>query len=289
MLVVHVSSTCDVCYDALSSSTGSAKAPYSIPCGHVFCRTCLFNIPPDRHSQHKSERRCPMCRASYTNNDIHKLQLEYSSNSNRAKRSELDEEMELVRAYIDHFVPENGQPRGNQKRWISLMEDFHERKAAGKSCSYFDRLLELGSGSTKVNMDVESRSPPHSIQGSIKAASDAGSNYSRYSDGHDVLSHNDSLHVHRERLAENAKQDYLIRKSDDHWDGASGSTIYNEPLDWGMSRGDPRVNVSRARLRFESPKRSEVTGISMRSWEQVHVSNASRTAYYGSEFQIYST
>ncbi len=38
MLIVHVSSTCDVCYDPLSSSNECAKAPYSIPCGHVFCR-----------------------------------------------------------------------------------------------------------------------------------------------------------------------------------------------------------------------------------------------------------
>ncbi|KAF8915676.1 hypothetical protein CPB85DRAFT_1432699 [Mucidula mucida] len=191
MLVVHVSSTCDVCCDPLSSSNECAKAPYSISCGHVFYRACLLNIPPDRYSQHKSERRCPMCRASYTNNDIHKLQLGYSSNSNSKpnRRSELDEEMELVRAYIDHFAPEKGQPRGDEKRWTALMDTFHERKLSGKSCSYFDRLLTLCSAPTKANVDT---AVPRSINGSIKApGSEAGSNHSAHSSkhGNDRLPH----------------------------------------------------------------------------------------------------
>ncbi|EDR09933.1 uncharacterized protein LACBIDRAFT_325830 [Laccaria bicolor S238N-H82] len=41
MLIVHASSSCDICLDAYDWDTPT-QMPHAIPCGHIFCKTCPF-------------------------------------------------------------------------------------------------------------------------------------------------------------------------------------------------------------------------------------------------------
>ncbi|KAJ7107615.1 hypothetical protein C8R43DRAFT_199678 [Mycena crocata] len=63
-LVLHSSSCCDVCLDAYSDSDGS---PHAIPCGHIFCRTCLVSVEPTN---------CPLCRKAFNRERIKKLHVD---------------------------------------------------------------------------------------------------------------------------------------------------------------------------------------------------------------------
>ena len=85
MLVVHPSSTCDVCLDRFSDN--SNRTPHSIPCGHVFCHkyvliwisrvntivhfsnnySCLLNVNP---------RICPLCRRNFQIERARKLHID---------------------------------------------------------------------------------------------------------------------------------------------------------------------------------------------------------------------
>ncbi|KAF7339805.1 RING-type domain-containing protein [Mycena venus] len=67
-LVLHESSSCDVCLDGYSSaSSGEARVPHAIPCGHIFCRTCLLSVEPTN---------CPLCRKAFNRERIKKLHVE---------------------------------------------------------------------------------------------------------------------------------------------------------------------------------------------------------------------
>ncbi|KAG6873118.1 hypothetical protein C0995_002781 [Termitomyces sp. Mi166 len=52
-LIIHPSSCCDICLEAL---TYNDKPPFAIPCGHIFCRSCLFGLNPSL---------CPLCRKPF--------------------------------------------------------------------------------------------------------------------------------------------------------------------------------------------------------------------------------
>ncbi|TFK18443.1 hypothetical protein FA15DRAFT_627904 [Coprinopsis marcescibilis] len=65
MFVLHPSSRCDVCLDAFSWETD--MAPYAIPCGHVFCKTCLTAVVPPK---------CPLCRKNYDPERLKKLHVD---------------------------------------------------------------------------------------------------------------------------------------------------------------------------------------------------------------------
>ncbi|KAH8110192.1 hypothetical protein DFH11DRAFT_1514738 [Phellopilus nigrolimitatus] len=71
MLVVHPTSTCDVCLEGYSG--GSENIPYSISCGHVFCLSCLRSL---RHHN------CPLCRSSFDASDVRRLHVDQTQISN---------------------------------------------------------------------------------------------------------------------------------------------------------------------------------------------------------------
>ncbi|KAG6884757.1 hypothetical protein C0993_008496 [Termitomyces sp. T159_Od127] len=52
-LIIHPSSCCDICLETL---TYNDKPPFAIPCGHIFCRSCLFGLNPSL---------CPLCRKPF--------------------------------------------------------------------------------------------------------------------------------------------------------------------------------------------------------------------------------
>ncbi|KAJ7431842.1 hypothetical protein B0H11DRAFT_1720824 [Mycena galericulata] len=65
-LVLHSSSTCDVCLDAYSWETQD-DSPHAIPCGHIFCRACLFSVDPPN---------CPLCRKAFIRERVKKLHVD---------------------------------------------------------------------------------------------------------------------------------------------------------------------------------------------------------------------
>ncbi|KAI0794986.1 hypothetical protein C8Q75DRAFT_730818 [Abortiporus biennis] len=66
MLVVHPSSTCDVCLEPYSWTT-QANTPHAIACGHIFCLQCLQSVHPSA---------CPLCRKLYLPERIKKLHVD---------------------------------------------------------------------------------------------------------------------------------------------------------------------------------------------------------------------
>ncbi|KAA1472675.1 hypothetical protein DENSPDRAFT_778633 [Dentipellis sp. KUC8613] len=70
MLVLHPSSTCDVCLDSFVLDAGypdHRKAPCAIECGHVFCRPCLESL---------QRRACPLCRTEFDRETVRKLHVD---------------------------------------------------------------------------------------------------------------------------------------------------------------------------------------------------------------------
>ncbi|KAI5122844.1 hypothetical protein M0805_003139 [Coniferiporia weirii] len=65
MLVVHPTSTCDVCLEGYTG--GSENIPYSISCGHVFCLGCLQSL-----RQHI----CPLCRSPFDSSGVRRLHVD---------------------------------------------------------------------------------------------------------------------------------------------------------------------------------------------------------------------
>ncbi|KAI0685363.1 hypothetical protein BC835DRAFT_1290334 [Cytidiella melzeri] len=66
MLIVHPSSTCDVCLDPYTWAT-AANTPHAIACGHVFCLQCLMSTHPSL---------CPLCRKAFAPERIKKLHID---------------------------------------------------------------------------------------------------------------------------------------------------------------------------------------------------------------------
>lgn len=68
MLVLHSSSTCDVCLD----SYGEDKVPHTISCGHSFCLRCL---------QLLTRQCCPLCRKPFVPEEVRRLHTGKASRS----------------------------------------------------------------------------------------------------------------------------------------------------------------------------------------------------------------
>ncbi|KAJ7706376.1 hypothetical protein B0H17DRAFT_1326041 [Mycena rosella] len=79
-LVLHSSSCCDVCLESYSWNplVDDALHPHAIPCGHIFCRTCLVTVEPTN---------CPLCRKAFNRERIKKLHID---------RPEIDPEADLL-------------------------------------------------------------------------------------------------------------------------------------------------------------------------------------------------
>lgn len=69
MLVLHPSSRCDVCLDAYTWETPQ-QTPHAIPCGHIFCKTCLMAVTPPN---------CPLCRKAFVPDRLKKLHVDRPS------------------------------------------------------------------------------------------------------------------------------------------------------------------------------------------------------------------
>jgi len=67
MLIINPTSTCDVCLEGYSSDN---RQPHAIPCGHVFCKTCLEAL---LHTA------CPLCRSRFHPADIRRLHIDSTS------------------------------------------------------------------------------------------------------------------------------------------------------------------------------------------------------------------
>ncbi|KIP09345.1 hypothetical protein PHLGIDRAFT_333860 [Phlebiopsis gigantea 11061_1 CR5-6] len=66
MLIVHPTSTCDVCLEPYSW-TNTSSTPHAIACGHVFCLQCLLSTHPSN---------CPLCRKAYIPERVKKLHVD---------------------------------------------------------------------------------------------------------------------------------------------------------------------------------------------------------------------
>ncbi|KAF8347627.1 hypothetical protein F5887DRAFT_38213 [Amanita rubescens] len=99
MLVLHPSSRCDVCLE-LYTQDPSSRAPHVVPCGHVFCRTCLLAIIPPN---------CPLCRKPYLPERVKKLIVD--------KLEDVDE----------HFQGDNRRENELLRRLMACWDDSDER------------------------------------------------------------------------------------------------------------------------------------------------------------------
>lgn len=66
MLILHPSSCCDVCLEVYNWGN-TAQLPHAIPCGHVFCKTCLTSVTPPK---------CPLCRKTFVPTTAKKLHVD---------------------------------------------------------------------------------------------------------------------------------------------------------------------------------------------------------------------
>lgn len=60
MLVLHSTSSCDICYDTY----GQDNPASTIPCGHIFCYRCISVCKPSV---------CPLCRKKFSSSHVTKL------------------------------------------------------------------------------------------------------------------------------------------------------------------------------------------------------------------------
>ncbi|KAG8698122.1 hypothetical protein FRC08_006125 [Ceratobasidium sp. 394] len=105
MLVIDsTSSHCDVCLEVYSQ----ASPPHVLPCGHVFCQSCVENVHTSQgaishegvdwaaaaHDPHFSVNDlprlapCPLCRSPFARNNTCRLQATYSTNISQTTESE---------------------------------------------------------------------------------------------------------------------------------------------------------------------------------------------------------
>jgi hypothetical protein len=93
-LVLHESSSCDVCLDGYSWLTPD-DTPHAIPCGHIFCRSCVTTAAPCVPALNDSPSclvnvepsNCPLCRKAFNRERIKKLHVD---------RAESDAERNLL-------------------------------------------------------------------------------------------------------------------------------------------------------------------------------------------------
>ncbi|KAG9085005.1 hypothetical protein FS749_004762 [Ceratobasidium sp. UAMH 11750] len=60
-IIMFILQECSVCFEDFDDT----RNPYSIPCGHVFCRPCLDTL--------RSTQNCPNCRAVYTTRSVRQV------------------------------------------------------------------------------------------------------------------------------------------------------------------------------------------------------------------------
>ncbi|KAJ7169698.1 hypothetical protein C8R46DRAFT_1089695 [Mycena filopes] len=140
-LVLAESSSCDVCLDGYTPDEG----PHAIPCGHIFCRTCLLNVEPTN---------CPLCRKAFNRDRIKKLHVD---------SPETDVERDFLRRFALAF--EGDQSTGIQfslelEAWLApRSEDDHlTLRRALTAFRVYNRLKSgaLSLSSESVSQESES-------------------------------------------------------------------------------------------------------------------------------------
>ncbi|KAJ7225705.1 hypothetical protein GGX14DRAFT_640470, partial [Mycena pura] len=104
-LVLHESSSCDVCLEGYTWLTPE-NTPHAIPCGHVFCKSCLESVEPAN---------CPLCRRPYLRDRIKKLHVD---------RPDADEERDWLQRVVLAFDAETEE---RDHLTTDLEEWFRER------------------------------------------------------------------------------------------------------------------------------------------------------------------
>lgn len=136
MFVLHPSSRCDVCLEPFDWETD--MAPYAIPCGHVFCKTCLESVTPPK---------CPMCRKNFSLNVMKKLHVDRPEGVEDPRESDLlhrvvmvfdageEQRLELM-AEIDTWLankqPDAAQPLRKAREAVDKYREFKEMGIEGK-------------------------------------------------------------------------------------------------------------------------------------------------------------
>ncbi|KDQ53910.1 hypothetical protein JAAARDRAFT_136452 [Jaapia argillacea MUCL 33604] len=64
MLIIHPSSTCDVCLEGYNSVN---CVPHAVACGHIFCLRCLQSL---------TKLSCPLCRVKFEIPEVRRLHLD---------------------------------------------------------------------------------------------------------------------------------------------------------------------------------------------------------------------
>ncbi|EIN11607.1 hypothetical protein PUNSTDRAFT_141918 [Punctularia strigosozonata HHB-11173 SS5] len=117
-LVLDASSSCDICLEEYTYED-AYSSPHAIPCGHVFCLTCIESFDPET---------CPFCRKSFNAQTIRKLQADCANPQSSTARAE-DE-----RGVIDALTtwnavlaaPNDSSERHERNEWLSEWMDNHE-------------------------------------------------------------------------------------------------------------------------------------------------------------------
>ncbi|KAH9923535.1 uncharacterized protein B0H18DRAFT_465169 [Fomitopsis serialis] len=118
MLIVHPSSTCDICLDGYNWTT-PANAPHAIACGHVFCLRCLRLLHPST---------CPLCRKAFQPDRIKKLHVDRLATGGDDDDRTQAEESELIQ-HVALFFGENTPDEdvnavlGEVHDWLALQGD----------------------------------------------------------------------------------------------------------------------------------------------------------------------
>ncbi|KZT70640.1 hypothetical protein DAEQUDRAFT_725181 [Daedalea quercina L-15889] len=118
MLIVHPSSTCDICLDSYNWTTPT-NAPHAIACGHVFCLRCLRLLHPST---------CPLCRKAFQPDRIKKLHVDRLTAGNDDDDRTQAEESELIQ-HVALFFGENTPDEdvntvlGEAHDWLALRGD----------------------------------------------------------------------------------------------------------------------------------------------------------------------
>ncbi|KAH9950758.1 hypothetical protein B0H21DRAFT_721515 [Amylocystis lapponica] len=117
MLIVHPSSTCDVCLDGYNWST-PANSPHAIACGHVFCLGCLRSLSPSI---------CPLCRKGFQPDRIKKLHIDRYTGDGPdvivdAEESEL---LQRVALFFGENTPEEdvNSVMAEAREWLAMRSD----------------------------------------------------------------------------------------------------------------------------------------------------------------------
>ena len=135
MLIVHPSSTCDICLDSYNWTTPT-NAPHAIACGHVFCLRCvvlLKHIQLMVNARHRCLRllhpsTCPLCRKAFQPDRIKKLHVDRLTTGNDDDDRIQAEESELIQ-HVALFFGENTPDEdvntvlGEAHDWLALRGD----------------------------------------------------------------------------------------------------------------------------------------------------------------------